>query len=183
MQSVKNSGETASSANGDDEASLRAAVLRNEQRFKALSNATAQIVSVSTEDGMLLGPQEQLESFTGQSAAESDGFGWTKALHPEDADGKLDRWKSAFRGSVPFRNEHRIRRADGTYRYFSFTATPIHQPDGTIREWLWVHSDVTQRRDSDEQTAKALRELNDVKAAIDEHAIVAVTDAKGRLRM
>ncbi|HXJ57808.1 MAG TPA: PAS domain S-box protein [Verrucomicrobiae bacterium] len=41
--------------------------------------------------------------------------------------------------------------------------------------------DITDRKRADEQAADALRELKDVKAAIDEHAIVAITDPKGKI--
>ncbi|MEA3207361.1 MAG: hypothetical protein QOE70_418 [Chthoniobacter sp.] len=44
-----------------------------------------------------------------------------------------------------------------------------------------IATDISERRRADEQTANALRELNDVKAALDEHAIVAITDPRGRI--
>src|SRR5204863_522646 len=41
--------------------------------------------------------------------------------------------------------------------------------------------DITERKRAEEQTGRTLRELNDVEAALDEHAIVAITDARGKI--
>ncbi|MEO6034331.1 MAG: PAS domain-containing protein [Verrucomicrobiota bacterium] len=160
---------------------LEELLLRSEQRFKALSKATAQIVSMSNPDGEFLGKQEQWENFTGQKHSDSDGFGWARAFHPDDVDDTMRRWQVAFKSIRPVRGEHRLRRNDGVYRDFNFHATPILKADGSVQEWLWVHTDITDRKMADDQINNALRELNDLKAAIDEHAIVAITDPKGKI--
>ena len=183
MEQLTNALRTAPLAHGESEAhgereDFPSATAR---RFKTPTPATAQIVSISNAEGELSGRQDSWEQFTGQTTAESTGFGWAGALHPEEAAGVLERCKNLFHSPIAFRHEHRLRRADGQYRDFSLLATPVQKPDGTIREWIWVHSDNTDRRQSDERTARALRELNDLKAAIDQHAIVAITDPKGKI--
>ncbi|MCD6049751.1 MAG: Biofilm dispersion protein BdlA, partial [Verrucomicrobia bacterium] len=84
-----------------------------------------------------------------------------------------------------FTLEQRIERQDGIYRHFSILCQPVleERPEGgqTLLEWLFVFTDITDRKHADHQTAEALRELNDLKAAIDQHAIVAITDAKGKI--
>jgi PAS domain S-box-containing protein len=44
-----------------------------------------------------------------------------------------------------------------------------------------IATDISERKRADEQKASALRELNTVRAAIDEHAIVAITDRSGKI--
>lgn len=41
--------------------------------------------------------------------------------------------------------------------------------------------DITERKRTEDQMARALRELRDVKTALDEHAIVAITDRNGKI--
>ncbi|MBA4150245.1 MAG: PAS domain S-box protein [Verrucomicrobia bacterium] len=154
---------------------------RSEQRYKALANATSQIVCAISFVGDFIDEEGQWESFTGQSVAEYQGDGWARAIHPEDSEKALRFWKRSLMIPRPFRNEFRLRRKDGVYRVFSVTATPILKEDGTVVEWLVVHADVTERRESDEHTTKTLQELNDLKAAIDQHAIVAITDSGGKI--
>jgi PAS domain S-box-containing protein len=153
----------------------------HQQRFKALSKAAAQIVSVCDPRGELVEEEEQWAEFTGQAVDSCRGLGWTTQIHPEDFEHTVQWIKKAVQNPIPFRCDCRVRRHDGTYRFFSTAATPLLTPEGTIGEWLLVHSDVTDRRESDVHTTNALRELNDLKAAIDQHAIVAITDPKGKI--
>ncbi len=164
-------------ANGGD----MLAVMRNGKRFKALSVAAEQIVSVCNSRGELVDEPEQWAEFTGLPREKCHGFGWTDTIHPDDLEPAMRWFKTAIQNPMPFRCECRVRRHDGAYRFFSISATPLLTPQGGVDEWLLVHSDVTERRQADEHTANALRELNDLKAAIDQHAIVAITDPKGKI--
>ena len=48
-------------------------------------------------------------------------------------------------------------------------------------EWVLLQTDVTERKETYDHTTSTLVEINDLKSAIDEHAIVAVTDSKGKI--
>ena len=40
--------------------------------------------------------------------------------------------------------EHRVRRADGVYRHFTVRAVPVLEADGSIREWVGSHMDISK---------------------------------------
>lgn len=42
--------------------------------------------------------------------------------------------------------EHRVRRRDGVYRLFSIRVVPLTDDSGAIREWVGVHTDITEER-------------------------------------
>ena len=42
--------------------------------------------------------------------------------------------------------EHRLRRFDGEYRTCSIRAVPVRNPRGAIREWVGVHTDISDQR-------------------------------------
>ena len=44
-----------------------------------------------------------------------------------------------------------------------------------------VNGDITARKQVDDQLRESLKEVMDLKAALDEHAIVAITNARGRI--
>ena len=148
-------------------------------RFEALSRATAQIITISGRDGGLLEDQAQWEEFTGQD--DYQDYGWAKAVHKDDAGRTVKLWRERTSLTQPFSFEHRLRRQDGAYRSMAVTVTPILDEDGHVREWLGIHVDVTDRKEGMARTSQALEDLNDLKAAIDQHAIVAITDSKGKI--
>src|SRR3954468_4493490 len=140
------------------------------------------IVALAGADGGMLAGQEEWESFTGQASDEYRDYGWVEALHPEDARSTLSRWKESLQSAKkPFELEHRLRRNDGIYRTFAVRATPVLKSDGAVHEWIAIHTDITGTNGAGEVVSQPLRELNDLKAAIDQHAIVAITDPRGKI--
>ncbi len=126
---------------------------RSEQRYRSLIDATAEIVWTNSPEGKMQGPQPGWAAFTGQTEAECQGFGWAQAVHPEDAQPTVDAWNEAVAARRPFLFEHRVRRRDGAYRSFAIRAVAVLEDDGAVREWVGVHTDVTERR-----TMEAARE-------------------------
>jgi PAS domain S-box-containing protein len=119
---------------------------RSEERYRSLVEATAEIVWTNTPQGEMRGPQPGWGGFTGQAEAEYQGYGWARAVHPEDAQPTVDAWNQAVAARTTFLFEHRVRRQDGVYRTFAVRAVAILHDDSTIREWVGIHTDVTERR-------------------------------------
>jgi PAS domain S-box-containing protein len=71
------------------------------------------------------------------------------------------------------------RRKDGSEVPVEIGLNPIETPQG--RFVLSVIIDITERKSAAERQKATVRELNDLRAALDEHAIVAMTDAKGTI--
>ncbi|MCW2275899.1 PAS domain S-box-containing protein [Rhodoblastus acidophilus] len=63
-------------------------------------------------------------------------------------------------------------------RWLRFRSRPRRLEDGTV-VWSGVCADITQERSVESDLRAALREVGDLKVALDEHAIVAITDPRG----
>jgi len=72
-------------------------------------------------------------------------------------------------------------REDGSRFPAVVSVTALRDGQGGIIGYLLIGTDNTARQRIEEERKAALRELNDVKAAIDQHAIVAITDPKGKI--
>jgi len=126
------------------------------ERFRSLVEATAAIVWSTPGSGEFGGAQPQWAAFTGQDEASYSGYGWLDAVHPDDRDASRAAWANATRDRSIYRIEHRIRRADGEWRDMMARAVPILEKDGTIREWIGTHTDITDQK----RTAEELGESN-----------------------
>lgn len=126
------------------EEALTASLKRSEERYRSLVEATAQIIWITTPSGRFTSAQSWAE-FTGQSASAIEQGGWIDSVHPEDRERTREGWERALRDPGPYEMQHRVRRADGRYRQMQVRAVPVRATDGSVREWVGVHWDVTAR--------------------------------------
>ena len=132
----------------------------SEARFKAAVEAVEGIMWTNDARGEMHGAQPGWGALTGQAEDEHAGFGWSKAVHPNDAQPTIDAWLQAVEAKRPFVFEHRVRRADDVWRRFAIRAIPVLDEASEIREWVGVHSDVTEAREREEQIVFLMRELS-----------------------
>jgi PAS domain S-box-containing protein len=131
-------------------------LVESEQRFRAAVDAVQGVLWTNSAEGEMRGEQPGWATLTGQQFDEYQGFGWARAVHPQDAQPTIDAWLDAVRERKPFVFEHRVRRSDGEWRDFSIRAIPLIDAGGAVREWVGVHTDVTERR----RAEAALREAD-----------------------
>ncbi len=122
------------------------AVKQSEEKFQGAVAAVEGIVWTNNASGQMEGEQPAWAALTGQSLEEYKGYGWAAAVHPDDAGATIDAWNNAVKNQETFVFEHRVKVKDGSWRQFSVRAIPLINQDGTIREWVGVHTDVTQKR-------------------------------------
>jgi PAS domain S-box-containing protein len=135
---------------GDAEAGLRAHL----ERYRSLILAIAQVIWTRDPRGEMVGEQPSWGAYTGQRIFEYQGQGWLDAVHPDDRAASVEAWAHALLANIPCELEHRLRRHDGEYRYFSMHAVAVRSDDRAIREWAGVHTDITERK----RTEQTLRE-------------------------
>ena len=135
------------------------ALRESEARFRAAVGAVG-ILWTNDADGRMVGPQPGWSSLTGQSPEECEGYGWAAAVHPEDAQPTIDAWNEAVRERRTFEFEHRVRDREGRWRRFSIRAVPVLGPEGSVREWVGVHADVTDLREAVEALRRSEAELD-----------------------
>ena len=124
---------------------------RSEQRLQNRVPAFSQILWRTQPDGRMEGLQTEWSTFTGQTRNEYDGFGWSRAVHPDDEQVTKDEWTHGLAERRPFQFEHRIRRQDGVYRLLSLSVVPVLNNDGSIHEWVGVHNDITEQRKREDE--------------------------------
>ncbi|MBE9208268.1 PAS domain S-box protein [Nostoc sp. LEGE 06077] len=138
--------------------SAELALERSEKRYRSLVIATSQAVWIADARGF---PQEYSSwiALTGQSQEEIAEWGWLKAIHPEDRDFSQFLWNQAMEWKSPYKLEHRVRVADGSYRFFAVRGIPILDADNQVQEWIGTHTDITDRKLAEEALQQAKVEL------------------------
>ena len=133
-----------------DRKAAEARVRRSEERYRSLIEATASIVWNTDSSGAFTDDQPAWAAFTGQTKESYRGKGWLDAVHPDDREAMALSWALAVKAGKVFECEQRLRRSDGVYRQMAARAVPIANPDGSVREWVGVHDDVSAQRKAEE---------------------------------
>lgn len=149
------------------------------ERFQAAAEAISDIIWTNNASGEMVGEQPAWGEFTGQSQAEYQGYGWAKAVHPEDAQPTVDEWTQCVADKRTFLFQHRVRRSDGEYRLCNIKAVPILDQQGDVREWVGVHSDVTDAKIARDAILQNEERYRDLISVITDIAWTA--DAEGRI--
>lgn len=89
-------------------------------------------------------------------------------------------WTALSRGQV-WRGEMRNRAKDGSYYWVDTTIVPFLDEAGKPRQYVAIRADITERKRIEDQLRGSFKEVSDLKAALDEHAIVATTDPRGKI--
>jgi formate hydrogenlyase transcriptional activator len=84
--------------------------------------------------------------FVGLSAEQASGWGWTGAVHPEDVNQLAATWQGVLASDTAGQAEARLRRHDGTYRWFLFRTSPLRDETGAIVRWYGVNTDIEDRK-------------------------------------
>ncbi|MGQ2981314.1 MAG: PAS domain S-box protein, partial [Polaromonas sp.] len=114
----------------------------SEARFRQLTDAMPHIVWTMHADGQHKWFNQTWLDYTGLSMEASLSKGWSVLLHPEDADRINSAWSRALALGEACEIEHRLRRADGAYRWMLGRALPQLGADGQRVQWLGTLTDI-----------------------------------------
>jgi PAS domain S-box-containing protein len=91
--------------------------------------------------------------YTGFSLTEALGWEWQAAIHPDDRLVLVDAWLKMLASGKPGDIEARLRRFDGSYRWFLFRTEALRDERGVITGWYGTNFDIEDRK----QTENALQ--------------------------
>ncbi len=156
-----------------------AAAMQNARHFAQVQEAeenTRRIYDLSVD---MIGTASFDGYFQQLNPAWSNTLGWTldelrarpfiDFVHPDDRQPTLNEYAGqmqAGKASISF--ENRYQHKDGSYRWIAWNAVPFAAEQTTY----FVARDVTQEK-------RAQREIQDIRFALDQHSIVAITDQRG----
>jgi two-component system, chemotaxis family, CheB/CheR fusion protein len=113
----------------------------SEERFRTVADNVPQVIWTNESDGKANYFNRRWYEYSGLTYDESAGPGWQAIVHPEDAPASVQRWKEALAAGKVFDAEYRLRRADGTYRWFIGRNVPLRR-NGEVLSWFGSATDI-----------------------------------------
>ncbi len=89
-------------------------------------------------------------------------------------------WATIGKGNI-WRNEIKNKAKDGTYYWVDTTIVPFVNERGKPVQYMAIRHDVTATKQREQELVEALKKVSDYKYALDQSAIVAITDTNGTI--
>ncbi|HWO33141.1 MAG TPA: PAS domain S-box protein [Candidatus Acidoferrum sp.] len=118
----------------------------SEERFSLLADAAPALIWMSGPDKLCTYVNQARLDLTGRSMDSELGNGWTEAVHPEDLRNRDHTYEKAFDRREEFRQEYRLRRQDGEYRWILDVGVPRFDQDQSFVGYVGIGADVTDRK-------------------------------------
>jgi len=115
--------------------------------LKLLADHITQMTWTCMPDGRVNFFNERWYNYTGMGLEQSMGWGWCDAIHPDDIEIFMDKYREALHTGGIFEVENRYRRGkDGVYRWHLNRAMPLQNETGEIILWVGTATDIEEQK-------------------------------------
>jgi PAS domain S-box-containing protein len=127
------------------------------RQYQALASLSPVGIFQTNAEGKALYLNPKWCEIAGISAQEAMGFGWTRAIHPEDSSFVFAQWSQFVQNPLEFRMECRMLRQDGSIIWALVQAVPQTGDNGEITGFVGALTDISDRK----QIEEALKQANE----------------------
>lgn len=132
------------------------ALRESEERFRFMADCCPAMMWVTNATGDIEFLNRSGRTFRGTTHEEMEVGEWRSRIHPDDLPGYTAAVERAVKDHGHFREDYRVQRADGEWRFIGCNAEPRLSPDGEYLGHIGLSADITERRQAEE----ALRVTN-----------------------
>jgi len=124
-------------------------VRRSEDRLRTTIDAIPGFVWTADPDGSVDFLNRRWCEYTGLPMRDALGNCWTVTIHPDDSARLQAHWHAQLESGQPGEYEARLRRHDGTFRWFLIRAVPLRDEAGKLLKWYGQNTDIEDRKQAE----------------------------------
>src|SRR3984885_1038392 len=136
---------------------------QGEDGLRLVIDTTPALLHSARPDGDLDFFNKTMLDYLGLSLEDLCGWRWTRAIHPDDVEQIVDKWRSSLATGEPFESEARVRRSDGEYRWQFHRKVPLRDQTGNIVKWFGSSIDIEDRKRAEDALRKSFDEIKVLK--------------------
>lgn len=147
----------------------RKKVEQSEASLNELANAVPQLVWVANSNGDVVYYNDRVTEFSG-AEKKGDNWVWAGLVHPDDRIATERAWSEAVQKGSVYQVEHRIRKKDGSYRWYLSRAIPQRDEERNIIKWFGTATDIHAAKEHanilEEEVRRRTQQLNELNASL-----------------
>jgi PAS domain S-box-containing protein len=134
----------------------------SEKGLRLMVDGIAGLVAIMTPDGKVEFANNQVLEYFGKTLVELKGWTTSDAVHPDDLPQAVAAWMHSVETGDPYDVDHRLRRADGAYRWFHSRGLSLRDAEGRIVRWYNLLTDIEDRKTAEGKIREQEAELRQI---------------------
>ncbi len=137
---------------------LEEALVRSEAQFRLMAESMPHLVWTTGPDGAADYYNAHYKEYSGVDPFDPEA---PNPMHPDDVTRTREAWERSVATGEPYRVEHRVRRADGVYRWHLSQGIPVRDASGSIVKWYGTATDIDDQKRAQEILRRANEDLEE----------------------
>lgn len=125
--------------------------------WQQVVDAMPQLVWIADGEGTVWFYNQRVHDYSGPVRGDDGTWAWRPLIHADDTEATSQAWGRAVASASPYVCEHRIRMADGTYRWHVSRAIPVRS--GADVTWVGTATDIHDRALAEQRARRSEQRL------------------------
>jgi PAS domain S-box-containing protein len=131
------------------------ALRESEYELREIIETVPGLVWSTGPDGEPTRLNQQILDYSGMRFEDFLHLGWKEFLHPDDFPATMNAFDHAIRTGTSYQAVHRLRRADGEYRWHHARGEPLRDRQGRIIRWYGLSVDTDEGKKAEDRLRRS----------------------------
>jgi PAS domain S-box-containing protein len=139
----------------DDRRKAEGAIQESEYKLRQIIDTVPSLVWATGPNGENTYANRRILDYIGAPYEDFKNSGWQRFLHPDDFPETSKAFRHAIEAGTSYETVHRVRRADGEFRWHHTRGDPMRDGEGRIIQWYGLTIDVHEAKKAEERLRRS----------------------------
>jgi len=151
MRRRRSSDDQAGEVDIDDRRKAEGAIRESEYKLRQIIDTVPSLVWATGLNGENTYANQRILDYIGARYEDFKNRGWQRFVHPDDLPETLKAFHHAIETGTSYETVHRVRRADGEFRWHRTRGEAMRDREGRVIQWYGLTIDVDEAKKAEER--------------------------------
>ena len=127
----------------------------SEYKLRQLIETVPGLIWSTAPDGEPTQLNQRILDYSGMQFEDYLHGGWEALIHPDDFPETASAFQHAIQTGTSYQTVHRLRRADGEFRWYHVRGEPLRDPQGRIIQWYGLSVDIDEAKKAEDRLRRS----------------------------
>jgi PAS domain S-box-containing protein len=155
MRRRRSSDDQAGEVDIDDRRKAEGAIRESEYKLRQIIDTVPSLVWATGLNGENTYANQRILDYIGARYEDFKNHGWQRFVHPDDLPETLKAFHHAIETGTSYETVHRVRRADGEFRWHRTRGEAMRDREGRVIQWYGLTIDVDEAKKAEERLRRS----------------------------